>query len=156
MNLNKMFNSLVLVSVLATAPLYPSSINTPKDIGDWMETNFTYQSEEVDYWKSPEETVKDKGGDCEDFSVLSKKILEDLEYTAWFITMDTKADKYIGHAICLFKEKDGTFSVFDNQYYLPTKFVHWKTLLEKYYSEYNNVWNCTPEGHCKKIYIIKS
>jgi hypothetical protein len=44
-----------------------------------------YQAEEVDYWKSPHETERDGGGDCEDLAIFLIYLLGE---DAYFIGID--------------------------------------------------------------------
>jgi plasmid rolling circle replication initiator protein Rep len=143
----------VLVSTLVTS-LYPSTIKSPSDLGKWLSESFTYQAEKEDYWKTPEETVKDKGGDCEDFAILAQKVLEDLGYKAYLIILANKETNK-GHAVCLFKEKDGTFSVFDNYTYTKYGYKSWKLIFYLGYIEYKDVYVSSGKGFYKKILTIK-
>jgi len=154
MNLNKIFKNFVLAGILVSAPLYPASIKTPRDLSNWLKNNFTYQWEDEDYWKTPEETVRDKTADCEDFAILSKKVLTDLGHRAYLTILMPKKKNDYGHAICLFREKDKTYSVIDNQYYYPLKYKDWKDILDRFYSNYKKVYNCVDRDHCQKIYTI--
>lgn len=148
----KLLQNFAIIGVLVSAPLYPSYIKTPQDLGKWISNSFTYQKEEVDYWKTPEETVKDKGGDCEDFAILAKKILKDLGYEPHLVVLRTTLK---AHAICVFKEKNGTWSAFDNTYYRQMRLYKFKDSMDRYYSRFKNVYNCVDKDTCKKIYTIK-
>lgn len=152
--LNKIFKNFILAGVLVSAPLYPASIKTPTDLSQWMIKSFVYQDEEIDYWKTPEETIKDKSGDCEDFAILSKKVLKDLGHKAYVIVLVNKDKSKFSHAVCLFQEKNKTYSVIDNQYYYSFKYKNWKKLLNKIYSQYKEVYNCVNKNMCQEIYII--
>ena len=153
-NLNKIFKNCVLSLVLVSAPLYPSTLKTSQDVGDWLKNNFTYQSEEVDYWKTPEETVKDKAGDCEDYAILSEFVLKDLGYDAWFIVMNPRIKGEGGHAITIIREKDMTFSFISNTRYKRANAISWELMLDIYYTDYKAVFICKRKSVCKNIYTI--
>ena len=149
--MKKYFQNIVLAGVLISAPLYPYYVQCPTTLGNWLKDNFTYQAEEKgkDYWKSPQETVKDKGGDCEDFGLLVQKILKDFGYKTYLIVMynDTKT----GHAICVFQEYDGTYSFFDNQYYYNVEKETMQDIFDIYYKKFDRFYVCTPNKRCKRI-----
>jgi len=155
MRFNNSFTNFVLYAVLVTGPLYPSSVKTPKTLENWLKTNFTYQWEDGDYWKTPKETVKDKGGDCEDFSILAKKILTDLGYSSYLVVLTPKKDDDYGHAICVFKEKDNTIGIFDNQYYQNTTYFNMNDAIDKHYSKFDKAYICKSKTICKKIHTIR-
>ena len=154
MNLNKIFKNCVFSLVLVSAPLYPWHVKTSQDVGDWLKNNFTYQSEEGDYWKTPEETVKDKGGDCEDTAILAEKILRDLGYKAWFIVMTNRTRGKSSHAITILREKDMTYSFFSNTKYYKANAISWELMLDTYWPAYKNVYICKSKSICKNIYTI--
>ena len=139
--MNKFILNLAVAGVLISAPLYPNWIKTPMDLSVWLVNNFTYQAEEgQDYWKKPEETVRDKGGDCEDLSFLVDNILTDLNYKTQVIAVYWEKE---AHAICIIEENN-KYSFFSNQYYFPTKYYSIKELIEKNYPTYK---------YYKRIYL---
>jgi len=140
--MSKFILNLAVAGVLVSAPLYPNWIKTPTDLSVWLVNSFTYQEEEEgeDYWKKLEETVRDKGGDCEDFSFLVDKILTDLNYKTKVIAIYWEDS---AHAICII-EKNNKYSFFSNQYYFSTKYNSIKELVEKNYSAYK---------YYKRIYL---
>ena len=117
--MKKFIQNIFLAGVLISAPLFPYTIKTPVDLGNWLAKNFTYQYETTkhEYWKSPKETVKDKGGDCEDLAFLAEHVLKKLGYETYIIIIHYKEISSSAHAVCVFKHKDGTFSYYSNLYY---------------------------------------
>jgi hypothetical protein len=120
-------NILLIAGVLVSAPLYPKSeVYSLQTLEIWLKANIHYQAEKGDYWKTPEETVRDKGGDCEDMAFLNQRILIDLGYKAeayWIVGYDNFTGKLrpYSHAICIFQDK-GKFYYFSNQYYINHPF----------------------------------
>jgi predicted transglutaminase-like cysteine proteinase len=61
------------------APPYKLSQTGFDDIRDWVAANIDYKSDEEqwgeDYWQTPEETLRLRTGDCEDFSILLCSLL---------------------------------------------------------------------------------
>jgi len=140
--MNKFILNLAVAGILISTPLYPNWIKTPSDLSTWLVNNFTYQAEEEgeDYWKKPQETVRDKSGDCEDLSFLVDKILTDLNYKTQVIAVFWETE---GHAICIIEENN-KYSFFSNQYYFSTKYNSIKELVEKNYPTYK---------YYKRIYL---
>jgi len=149
--MKKFLQNIVLAGILISTPILnvPLSIETPRDLSIWLKENFTYQKEALgkDYWKTPKETIKDKGGDCEDFAILTQHILKKLGYNAQFIVIEYY-EKSSNHAICIVKHKDGTFSYFSNQFYFKTRYKSIPKLL----SAHANSWSVT----WKKAWVIFS
>lgn len=126
------FFSLLITGVLISTPLAPYHVVCPESLHEWfIEEGFTYQAEGwlQDYWKTPEETVKDKGGDCEDFAFLVDKVLSDLNYETHTIAMFFKKS---AHAIC-FVKINGKYTWFDNYYYCNRQHDTIEEILNIYY-----------------------
>ncbi|MHA1704096.1 MAG: transglutaminase-like domain-containing protein [Promethearchaeota archaeon] len=135
--MKKYLSMLVIAGVLVSAPLCPSRIKTPTQLSLWMRINFTYQGEKFkfhDYWKTPEETVKDKGGDCEDFAFLAERILTDLNYDAKVIAIKYYGSR-TGHSVCIIKENN-KYTLFSNQYYYVQEHSTLNTLLNNNYIDW--------------------
>lgn len=152
--MNKLFKNIVLSGILISSSFYPYWIQNPYNLEKWLKNNFTYQSEETDYWKTPKETLKDKGGDCEDFAIFNKYILKDLGYKAHLIILTKDEDK-TAHAICVFIEKDHTFSAFDNTTYVNAFENSLKALMYKHYKRWDNVYSATENQKYQLLFKIK-
>ena len=108
---------IILSAVLISVPLVPPQVKDDQSLSDYMRAEFIYQNEDGDYWKTPEETLKDKGGDCEDFALYAEKVLTSLGYEAKAICIKgyIGSEKFV-HAICIVKVEGG-YRYFSNQYY---------------------------------------
>lgn len=136
--MNKFLLNIFIAGILISASLCPNWINNPESLSIWLKANITYQIEKEgeDYWKKSFETVRDKSGDCEDFSFLVDKILSDLGYETKVIAVYLKINEKIeGHAICLIKENN-KYTFFSNQYYFNKEFDDIYTLLENNYPKW--------------------
>ncbi len=77
----------------------------------WLGENVHYRKDESrDVWADPQETLKKRGGDCEDFAFLNFEVLKVLGYQPRFFALVREGE---AHAICVFK-KDGFYMWFDN------------------------------------------
>lgn len=154
-------NIILIAGVLVSAPLYPKyEVFSVKTLEIWLLKNFQYEAEKGDYWKTPEEMVKDKVGDCEDFAFLNKKILNDFGFESQVYhiygrtKINNKTSEY-SHAICVF-ESNGKFYYFSNQYFIKKSFDSVKELVEydcnywfwyakldinKIHQPFDKVWN---------------
>lgn len=133
--------------VLVSKPkLYPATIKTPKDIKSWLQANFKYipDKKPEDSFKTPEQTIQDKGGDCEDFAILAALILECLDYKPYITCV---YGKDLAHAICFFKEKDGTWSFFSNYFYHKSSYENMFIVLSMAYPEWTSMHVCTDKGY---------
>ena len=144
--MNKFLLNFAVAGILISAPLCPNWINNPTDLSIWLVNNFTYQAEEEgeNYWKTPEEIIKDKSGDCEDFSFLVDKILTDLGYKTKVISVSYKDIKF-AHAICII-EQNNKHSFFSNQYYFSKQFDNIYALLENNYPNWSSYHTIYQDG----------
>jgi hypothetical protein len=115
-----------LIFFLAWLCLFPSvassknleedtaSISSPRALTEWLSSDFQYAMEIPDAWQSPQETVSLKRGDCEDFAILASAVLWRLGIPNEILIIKFKKLK-IGHAICIWKDKDGFYKFISNQ-----------------------------------------
>lgn len=155
--LNTLANQKLTSNVLIIpTKIYPSYIKTPQDINDWlMKEGFKYISDKTrgDEWKTPEHTIKDKGGDCEDFAILAENILENLGYDN--VMVIAIYGEGLAHGICWFQEKDGTWGFFssgmdlkgNSQFYFPCKVKNPLNILYRYFPEWPRMVVCTSDGY---------
>lgn len=88
-----------------------NKIQTIEDYAYWLEKNMTYQPDmDKDHWLAPEEFLKTRRGDCEDFAFLNSRFLKVFGFSPHIITL-TSAQT--AHAVCAF-EYAGKFYWFDN------------------------------------------
>ena len=65
-------------------PLIPIFSVNPSDYLNWVRNNITFVPEDSnDYWKFPEETLKDGFGDCEDGAILLANMLLQAGFPYW-------------------------------------------------------------------------
>jgi len=90
-----------------------SSIRTPEALACWLSNNFRYELKLTDAWQTPEETMKLKKGDCDDFALLAQAVLKGLG-----IKSDVVIIKFRGlnvlHAVCIWKDKAGSYNFISN------------------------------------------
>lgn len=152
---------LLIAFVLSVALSLPAfGLDLPEWVTDYemyalyLRTNFEYKYEENLYgyheqYKSPTTTLTDKGGDCEDFAILSNKVLTNLEYESYIITIKRKGHTML-HVICVFKDNHGMWRVFNNQYLETGVFSTRKDAIlnyNPYLDEVIKIWLTTPEKY---------
>lgn len=82
-----------------------------EDYARWLQKNIRYKEDKAeDHWSTPEETLKNRCGDCEDYAFFNEAVLRVLGYQPKVLTMGG-----IGfhHAICVFEE-NGRYAWIDN------------------------------------------
>ena len=151
--------------VLVSKPkLYPAYVKTPQDINDWLiAEGFYYKLDKTkkDEWKTPEQTIKDKGNDCEDYAILVHYILKDLGYKNVMIM--AIYGKSLAHGITWFQEKDGSWSFFsvgvnlegDKLFYWDSKLNNAFYILNNYFPKWVYIKLCTPKGINVKTFYRK-
>jgi len=112
------------------------NIKTQFDLAEALK-DFEYQQDFDEYWKKPNETIIDNGGDCEDFAILSCYALRKIGRKCNVVIMHY-ADS--GHAISVFKEVDGSWSFFDNQYYISVREPTIRDLLNRHYPNWKTAF----------------
>ena len=87
-------------------------IRSIEDYAAWLDRTMTYQAEGKmqDQWLTPQEFLKAKRGDCEDFAFLNSLVLRVLGYKPHVVTLKSSRN---AHAICAFEYR-GKFYWFDN------------------------------------------
>jgi hypothetical protein len=87
------------------------NINSLQDYVQWLAKNVQYRKERIDSWSSPQDTLKKKYGDCEDFAFLNAAFLRVLGYKPKVVGVVRRFGR--NHAICVFKD-NGYYLWFDN------------------------------------------
>ncbi len=99
---------------------------TPEAVGKWIDDNITYMYDKErwkkDYWQSPEQTLKFRTGDCEDYAILYYVCMKKLNIpaTVAIVKYLGKKNELLVHAFCLIdydKETDTCIAYFDTQGY---------------------------------------
>lgn len=99
---------------------------TPKAIAGFLQHDFTFQRDddlfgEADRWQSPEEFLARKTGDCEDYALLAKALLERNWITAHILSLF--GDDGYAHTVCVFLDEHGRYNVINQdhvRYYRAT------------------------------------
>jgi hypothetical protein len=110
----------------------PSYVKTPDDIAKWFSHDFKYQLIIPNTPQTLEETLKTRGGDCDDFAALAYAVLARMGISGSVAVIMFK-DSYSSHSVCIWMEADGTYSFISNQ-------------------EIYHTGEKTPEGAIKKVY----
>lgn len=94
-----------------TNPFYlKSDVQTLGTLLHWVHDNITYREDSAyhtkeDFFQPPEETLRNRAGDCEDFSILYAALVEhhfDLQLS--FVVLKLPDDSY--HMACYFNKED--------------------------------------------------
>lgn len=137
-------------SDVLTSKVYPSTVTDVRSLAIWLQENFQYQDEDEDYWKSPEETVRDKGGDCEDFAILSSVVLDDLKIKSYILVV-TYIDEQDAHAITVFENGRGGYDYFSNNALIKMNAPTLRGLLNRAYHNWRTASFVTKH----KVYYYK-
>ena len=90
-----------------------NKIKSLEDYAKWLKDNIHYQNDGTkDIWSTPEQMLRKKTGDCEDYALLNASVLQVLGYQPHFLAL-VRNDLRHAHAICTFKY-NGYFLWFDN------------------------------------------
>ena len=135
-----------LVYDYAQFPL-PHYITSPQTLKEWMHTNLRYIPDKNGEWKQPWETIRDGGGDCEDYAILAALFLSKLGYRTNIVGLFYQENgKKAGHAICVFQEKDGRWSFFSDELYVKSKAELAGDIYTKYFPKWERITYFKPTG----------
>lgn len=116
---------------------------SPESLSKWLKKNIHYKSDRIagDYWQPPDETLKVKTGDCEDFAILVQALLAEVNIPSEVVFIGLKKGiKSRTHAICVF-EQGGLYGFFSGPYLhqpfalsiqqlVDQKYPHWTAIAE--------------------------
>jgi len=142
---------LCLTLLLICSPVYAQSgvlvstphlldVRSPEELSRWMSANLTYQAEGPgeDNWQSPEETLNNKGGDCEDFAILVQKVLKDLNIDSQLVYVGLPT---MGHMTCFYRTSTGKLAFFSNQYLYTTNYYSVREVLDVWFPDWTRAAN---------------
>lgn len=115
--------------------IFFNNIRSIPDYLQWLKSNIVYRKDiEGDIWSRPLDTLKSGFGDCEDFSFLNEAVLNFLGFKPKVLTL-----MRIGcnHAICVFKQENGYYSLIDNTRLVYTKSKNMTELAKYLFSVYH-------------------
>lgn len=99
---------------------------------------YRYTPEEVDFWKTPDDFVKNGGGDCEDFAIYKYFKLPCPRYIS--VGMLKAEDKNEFHAVLVVYTKEfGEWSVLDNR---TNEIIS----MENYKKNFQEIFYCDEKG----------
>ncbi len=89
-------------------------VSSPELLEKYMASQFTYVEDRFlidddEYWQGPEEMLTRKKGDCEDYAVFAKAMLEEMGYSACLISLYWEDD---AHTVTVF-QRDGYWWFFN-------------------------------------------
>ena len=106
-----------------------SHLKNPQDVALYMWRHFNYEGDQrqfgqEDYWQSAAEIFQTKKGDCEDFAIFAKQILEINGYRAFILNLHGTKD----HSICIFKQ-GGKYGAVDGGQFIAADFENLQSLI---------------------------
>jgi len=92
------------------------SNTTPKAVAKLLRDEFTFKRDEelfgeADHWQSPEEFLKRKAGDCEDYALLAQALLRRNGIEAYILSLF--GQEGYAHTVCVFKDEHGRYNLID-------------------------------------------
>jgi hypothetical protein len=125
-------------------------IKTTAHLSEWLSSEFRSQWRIFDEGQTPSEMIESKEGDCEDFAVLASAVLDNLG-----IQNDILVIKFEGlrvkHAICAWKETDGSYSFISNRDLFRTGKPTLREAVEWFYSDWERIGFVEKRGRYGRI-----
>ena len=110
-----LINPCLASDVLVSGYPKKEDVHNIQELCQWLKS-FQYHAEDLGEEKSIDDTIMSKGGVCIHFAKMIQSILKGLGYNAKVIGLVYGQGH--GHAVCVFEESDGTFSLFSNTDYV--------------------------------------
>jgi hypothetical protein len=87
---------------------------TPKAVAGFLQEEFDFARDaelfgEAERWQSPEEFLRRRAGDCEDFALLARELLRRNGIEAEVFSLF--GDDGYAHTVCVFRDAEGRYSV---------------------------------------------
>lgn len=71
-----------------------------QEVGKWIDENIEYEKDDLDYWRTPQETIDERKGDCEDQALLYIGICYQQFGKCYDLQLvDTTSNGIVNHAI---------------------------------------------------------
>ena len=112
-------------------------LRTPMDVWNYMNNNFKYKREEIDNIKPAPVMFQTKEGDCDDWGQFAYEILKHHNYNVSLLAIFTEK---VGHAVCVIKEIDSTYSHISNWGY-KTGYKSLEELYQSIYKDYRKLYH---------------
>jgi len=130
---------LVLIGISFAQNLdVPSLVNSPERLAGWFANDFRYELKLTDAWQAPAETVTLKKGDCDDFALLAQAVLKGLGIKSDVVVIKFRGLKLL-HAICIWKEKTGSYNFISNQELCRTGKTDIREAIAKFYPDVESI-----------------
>lgn len=131
-----------------------SVVYSPETLEKWLIYNTVYQKDKDGYCKSAKETIRDKGGDCEDYAILAESVLKRLGYKEGYILaiIFYENGERLGHAIYVFKDNDGTYSWFTTTHYYKTNYTNLWQIIYEQFPDWTKVYHWNNKCRSLKTY----
>jgi hypothetical protein len=115
-----------------------SRVKTPEALAGWLSSNVRYEFAMGDGWQAPEEIIKLKKGDCDDFAVLAQAILKEIGIKSDVVILKFRGIS-IAHAVCVWKDAAGNISFISNQKLYHTAESDIRQAILKYYPDLETI-----------------
>lgn len=106
--------SFIQPSLSIQNPAQNLNLISPEAIAKFLWKNFEFQEDQEqfgqkEYWQTPEEFMMNKKGDCEDFAMMAKSLLEQIGHKSFLISV--YGSRY-AHTVTVFEE-NGKYNIID-------------------------------------------
>lgn len=109
---------------------FAPQLDTPEAIADYLWKNFVFEKDQrlygkSDYWQSPEEFLKTRKGDCEDFAIFAQALLRRNGISSFLLSIYGRG---YAHTVCVFLQ-NGVYHMMDGSQIVHTKTSNLKGLM---------------------------
>lgn len=120
-------------------------ISTPEELAQWMSRHFEFREDEslvgsLDYWQRPEEFLRRRQGDCEDYALFAQYILQKMGIEAYVVSL--YGERGYAHTITVFKDH-GRFRILNEDRLLKDRAQTIEEALSRVYAGW--VWAAIAE-----------
>jgi len=114
------------------------SLQNPHELQEWLEENFRYQRQINGADQSLQETIRLRRGDCEDFAVLVRAILQEMGISSQVAVVTFKGLR-VRHAVCLWKDENGFYNFFSNRTLFFSRTKTQQEAIDTFYPDWERI-----------------
>ncbi|NQT32416.1 MAG: hypothetical protein HQ594_01945 [Candidatus Omnitrophica bacterium] len=129
---------LFLVDFLFAMEITPHNINDMDTLMRWLNADFEYALKIPDNPQNVEEMMDKKTGDCDDFARVVSHFLSEWGTSSDVIIVKFK-DLGIAHALCIWKDANGTYNFSSNRKVVHTGRSEVTEAIEYYYPDWDQI-----------------
>jgi hypothetical protein len=127
----------------------PAPVRSPEELARWLSREFNYSMTLGGGVHSPDETIRSRSGDCDDFAILASDMLTRIGVENRVLVIRFSGLS-AAHAICIWKERGGTYSFISNSELCRTGMDTVEAAVRKFYPDCETIASVDPREYVRR------